>query len=90
MGDPARPPCSPANDSYGVTNSVDLLFDNQPLEGDLKEYEAILAHLRDSEREIVSGAAGRSPCGASMKAILIRNKDLLARVLKVLPVVGDG
>lgn len=73
-------------------NSVGLIFDNQPFEGDLKEYEAILAHLRDSEREFVSGcaAAGRSPCEASMKAILIRNKELLARVLRDLPVVGDN
>jgi hypothetical protein len=71
-------------------NSVGLLFDNQPFEGDLKEYEAILAHLRDSEREFVSGSAGRSPCESHMRAVLIRNKDLLARVLKALPVAGDS
>jgi hypothetical protein len=67
-------------------NSVGLLFSNQPFDGDLRECEAILAHLRDSEREIVGG---KSPCEASMKAILIRNKDLLTRVLANLPVVGD-
>jgi hypothetical protein len=68
-------------------NSVGLLFDNQPFEGDLKEYETILSHLRDGEREFVGG---RSPCELNMRAILVRNKDLLARILKTLPVTGGA
>ncbi len=66
--------------------SVDLLFGKQPLEEGAKQCEALLAHLRDSEREL---SAEGSECDAPLRTILIRNKDLLARALAALPAAGD-
>lgn len=65
-----------------AASSLDLIFEKQFFEDSgQKRYEEILQHLRDSERDL---SAEGSPCEASMRAVLIRNKDLLTRVLKTL------
>ena len=61
--------------------SMDLLFDNQPFE-DAEAFEALMVELRDNE--------ARYTTGNEMRTILIRNKDLLTRVLKTLPVVANS
>lgn len=59
--------------------SVDLLFDKQPFE-DAGMFEPLLAELRDNEQRYVSGG--------EMRTILVRNKDLLTRALRELPIAG--
>lgn len=64
--------------------SLDLLFDKQPFEaeeGDLKRCEAALQVLRRHEGELVAS-------GAHLQTVLVRNKDLLSRVLSQLPIAG--
>ncbi len=52
--------------------SVDMLFSNQPLDG-ADEYAPLLKELRDNERAYSEGK--------ELRSILIRNKELLARLL---------
>ena len=61
--------------------SLDLLFDKQPFE-DAAQVSAGLQFLRQYEEDLVSN-------GSSLRTVLIRNKDLLSRVLSQLPVAGD-
>lgn len=70
-----------------AASSLDLIFEKQFFaDSGQKRYEEILQHLRDSERDL-SGEG--SPCEASMRAVLIKNKDLLTRVLKTLGTPED-
>jgi hypothetical protein len=62
-----------------AAKSVDLLFDKQPFE-DAETFEPLMAELRDNEK--------RYAAGGEMRTILVRNKDLLTRALKELPVAG--
>lgn len=57
--------------------SVDALFDRQPFE-DAETYGGLMAELKDNERRYVTGK--------ELRPILVRNKDLLQRVLESLPV----
>mgnify|MGYP006130921465 CR=1 FL=1 len=59
--------------------SVAILFDKQPFE-DAAKFEPLMAELRDNEE--------RYATGSEMRTILVRNKDLLTRALKSLPVAG--
>ncbi len=67
-------------------SSLDLLFEKQPLEGDeedLGRCGAALQALRKNEERLVSE-------GANLRTILVRNMDLLSRVLSQLPVAGTS
>jgi hypothetical protein len=59
--------------------SIDALFDRQPFE-DASTFEPLMVELRASEEEYATGGL--------LKPILIRNKQLMARALKQLPVTG--
>ena len=59
--------------------SVDTLFDNQPFEN-ADEYGPLMKELAENEK--------RYTAGTELRPILVRNKDLLARVLETLPVAG--
>lgn len=59
--------------------SVDTLFDNQPYEH-ADECGPLLKELADNEHRYASGAG--------LRPILVRNRELLARVLATLPVAG--
>lgn len=68
-------------------SSLELLFEKQPYDGAMEELEACglaLRQLRDCEDQIT--AAGSN----SLRAVLIRNKDLLSRVLSHLPMTGES
>ena len=60
--------------------SVDALFDNQPFE-DAGAYEPLMKELRDNE--------ARYTTGEELRPVLVRNKDLLRRVLQELPLAGN-
>ena len=60
--------------------SIDLLFGKQPLEED---YAGIMRALMENEATYLADAG-------PMKTVLIRNKELLARVLEGLPVAGPA
>ena len=59
--------------------TVDTLFDNQPFEN-ADEYGPLMKELVENEK--------RYTAGTELRPILVRNKDLLARVLETLPVAG--
>lgn len=59
--------------------SVDTLFDHQPYE-DAECYGPLMKELAANEARYVAGH--------ELRPILVRNKDLLARVLETLPVAG--
>jgi hypothetical protein len=64
--------------------SLDLLFDKQPYDGgDIERCEPGLQLLREHEEGLVASGAG-------LHTVLIRNKDLLSRVLSQLPVAGSS
>lgn len=62
-----------------AVKGVDVIFDRQPYE-DAERYGQLLTELRDNEQ--------RYTTGAELRPILVRNKELLARALKTLPVAG--
>ncbi len=57
--------------------SIDTIFGKQPHEG---EYVPLLKELQQNE--------ARFAAGEDLRPILVRNKDLLARALETLPLVG--
>ena len=59
--------------------SFDTLFDKQPYE-DADAYVPLLKELQQNE--------ARYAAGEELRPILVRNKDLLARALKTLPLAG--
>jgi len=59
--------------------SVDTLFDRQPYEN-AEDYGPLMKELAENEKSYVTGH--------ELRPILVRNKDLLARALKTLPVAG--
>lgn len=64
--------------------SLDLLFDKQPYDGgDIACCKPGLQLLREHEEGLVASGAG-------LHTVLIRNKDLLSRVLSQLPPAGDS
>lgn len=64
-----------------AAKSMDTLFDRQPY-NDSEEYGPLLKELAENER--------RYSEGAELRPILVRNKDLLARALQVLPMAGGS
>jgi hypothetical protein len=60
--------------------SVDTLFSKQPYE-DAAEYGPLMKELAENEKRYVTGV--------ELRPILVRNKDLLMRALKTLPVVTE-
>lgn len=75
-----------------MQRSVDLLFEKQPREGlerdDLEACGTILKELETCEQDPSKVRQLAGPDGA-LKAVLIRNKDQLARILEKLPVAGQ-
>ena len=63
-----------------ATRSVDTLFDKQPFE-DADAFEPLMVELRDKEAQYTKG-------GGDLRPVLVRNKDLLSRALKELPLAG--
>jgi len=61
--------------------SINTLFDLQPFE-DATEYGPLMKELAANEK--------RYAAGTELRPILIRNKDLLTRALKALPMSGSG
>jgi hypothetical protein len=61
--------------------SVDTLFDRQPYE-EAEGYGPLMKELADNEK--------RYAAGTELRPILVRNKVLLARVLKALPLAGEN
>ena len=59
--------------------TIDTLFDKQPYEN-AEAYGPLLKELQQNE--------ARFAAGEELRPLLVRNKDLLARVLKTLPVAG--
>ena len=59
--------------------SVDTIFNRQPYE-DADEYGPLMKELSDNEKRYVTGV--------DLRPILVRNKDLLARALKSIPLAG--
>ena len=62
--------------------SLDLLFDKQPYDKDAEQCVPGLQLLREHEEGLVANGAG-------LHTVLIRNKDLLSRVLSQLPLAGE-
>ena len=62
--------------------SVDALFDNQPFE-DAEAYGPLLRELLENESRYVGGEK-------TLRPVLVRNKDLLQRVLETLPMAGKA
>ena len=60
--------------------SVDALFDHQPFE-DAEEYAPLMRELANNE--------ARYTAGTELRPVLVRNKELLARVLQGLPLAGN-
>lgn len=63
--------------------SFDLFFDKQPLGDDVDRFRKILQEMRRCEQQVTASGAG-------LQAVLIRNKDILARLLEHLPVAGSS
>lgn len=73
-----------------MTRSVDVLFDHQPREGDdLKEYGEVLKQLQECEKDAQKVRHLAGPNG-SLRAVLVRNKDQLRRLLDHLPVPDEA
>lgn len=76
-----------------MQKSIDLLFHRQPLEGlERDELEACgktLKELETCEQDPLKARQLAGPDGA-LRAVLIRNKDQLARILAKLPVAGQS
>ena len=65
-----------------AVKSLDALFNKQPYEEDADLYTNVMVELRDNEKKYVSGTAKFRP-------ILVRNKDLLIKMLGSLPIAGQ-
>jgi len=78
-----------------MQSSVDLLFDKQPVTGlgdtpedaDMDACGRILKELQAFEKDPTKARQVAGPEG-TLKAVLVRNKEQLARVLKKLPIPG--
>ncbi len=68
----------PPNGSGAKRSSIDTILGNQPPE---EEYAPPPKELRQNEARFAAGEA--------LQPILVRNKDLLARALKTLPLAGQ-
>lgn len=75
-----------------MQKSVDLLFDKQPMDPeqhDLETCGAVLKELEACERDPGKTKQLTGTDGA-LRAVLVRNKDQLARILEGLPVAGGA
>jgi hypothetical protein len=78
-----------------ASRSVDELFKKQPWPGidgvdastDMDELSKILSYIAKNEGDLVGGAAAP---GSELRAIPIRNKEILEKVLRRLPRMGDA
>lgn len=74
-----------------MQRSVDLLFDKQPLNPEQYDVEtcgSVLKELETCEKDPSKTKQLAGPDGA-LRAVLVRNKDQLARILERLPMAGQ-